>query len=271
MSGNRRAREPVPGCLFPGRFDLIVAAGDDEPVYRRATRPSPGNLYNRGMCGRYALTIAVPELAAALDARGDVSFGPHYNIAPTVAVPVLHRGGDGRLLSLMRWGLVPSWSKGPDGRYAMHNARIEGIAGKPAYRGPVRRQRCLIPASGWYEWQKVDGRKQPWFIARDDGAPLLFAGLWERWNGGDAPLWSCTIITGDASPALAHIHHRMPLTVRDGHEARWRDPAQSDADQAIDSLRCDGDIPDLAARPVSSHVNNARNDDPHCLEPLTDR
>ena len=165
---------------------------------------------------------------------------------------------------------MPAWSKGPDGRYAMHNARIEGIASKPAYRGPVRRQRCLVPASGWYEWQKIEGRKQPWFIARDDAAPVLFAGLWECWRGGETPLWSCSIITGEADATLAHIHSRMPLTVRSGREEAWLDPARTDAGDAIDCLQQDTAIAGLAPRPVSTHVNNARNDDPRCFEPLTD-
>lgn len=221
------------------------------------------------MCGRYALKTSLPELARRLGVTPTGELSPRYNIAPTQPVLVMRVDDDARRrLDVMRWGLVPSWSKGPDTRYAMHNARVEGITSKPAYRGPVRRRRCLVPADGWYEWQKVDSHKQAWFIGAADATPLCFAGLWDIWERDDGALGSCTILTTAAEPALAHIHPRMPVTAPESVWNAWLNRDLTDPVAAL-ALLADGDATTLKAYPVSSHVNNARNDDPSCLTPLT--
>ncbi len=219
------------------------------------------------MCGRYALRISVPDLARRLGVEPPADLAPRYNIAPTQPVPVLRAADGGRRLELMRWGLVPAWSKGPDGRYAMHNARLEGIAGKPAFRGPVRRRRCLVPADGWYEWQKLDGRKQPWLLQRPGGTPFCFAGLWDRWERDGEGLLSCAILTAPAAPAIAHLHDRMPVVAPDDAWEAWLDPALESAYEALRLLAVE-QPPEFETLAVSSHVNDARNDDPRCVEPL---
>lgn len=219
------------------------------------------------MCGRYVLRISVPELARTLGVEPLAEYAPRYNIAPTQKIPVLHAANGPRALRWMRWGLVPAWSKGPDARYAMHNARIEGITGKPAYRGPIRRQRCLIPASGWYEWQSHQGRKQPWLITHREHDLVCFAGLWDHWQKDGESIVSCSILTAAAAAPVDAVHNRMPIIAAPALWEQWLDPKNDNAQIALDSLvppHAEG----LHAIAVSSHVNNARNDDPHCLEPL---
>lgn len=219
------------------------------------------------MCGRYALRTSVPALARALGVELPADLAPRYNIAPTQPVAVLRGVHAQRAISMLRWGLVPAWSRGPDARYAMHNARREGLADKPAYRGPARRQRCLIPADGWYEWQALANRKQPWLVHRPEQQPFCFAGLWDRWESDQGALESCTIITAPADPAIAHLHARMPLIAPESIWDAWLDPQQLDAAQAL-ALLDEAARPALVTTAVSSHVNNARNDDPRCVEPL---
>ena len=209
----------------------------------------------------------MPELARLLGVEPPADLAPRYNIAPTQPVPVLRVRDGERRVALLRWGLVPAWSKGPDGRYAMHNARIEGIAGKPAYRGPVRHRRCLVPADAWYEWQKLEGRKQPWLIGRAGDEPFCFAGLWDAWTGPEGGLESCTILTAPAREDIAHIHPRMPLIAPPEAWDSWLDPGLTDPGAALEALAARQAVP-LAPRPVSSHVNNARNDDPRCAQTL---
>ncbi|MFT5449952.1 MAG: putative SOS response-associated peptidase YedK [Gammaproteobacteria bacterium] len=219
------------------------------------------------MCGRYALRTSVPELARTLGAEPLAECTPRYNIAPTQQVPVLHAAKGSRALHWMRWGLVPAWSKGPDARYAMHNARIEGVTGKPAYRGPIRRRRCLIPASGWYEWQNIQGRKQPWLITHRDQELVCFAGLWDHWQKDGESIVSCSILTAAALAPIDAVHSRMPIIAAPTEWDQWLDPKNDNAQAALDGLHpLHADA--LHAIAVSSHVNNARHDEPLCLEPL---
>jgi putative SOS response-associated peptidase YedK len=220
------------------------------------------------MCGRYALRTSLPELARRLGAAPPEDLAPRYNIAPTQPVLVLRAGDGARELGRMRWGLVPSWSRGPDSRYAMYNARIEGVADRPAYRSPMRRRRCLIPADGWFEWQAGAGGKQPWLLQRPDRAPFCFAGLWDRWEGGGEPIASCTILTAPAVPAIAEIHARMPVIAPAEAWEAWLDPAQVDPERAL-AVLTPGAPGQLEAVPVSRFVNDARHDEPRCTAPLS--
>lgn len=222
------------------------------------------------MCGRYALRITLPELAAALGigAPDDLAWQPRYNIAPTEQVLVVRMDDDGELrLTTARWGLVPAWSKGPDARYSMFNARLEGIASKPAFRAPVRRRRCAVPADGWYEWRKVDDGKQPYLLHTSNHAPMLLAGVWDRWQAPDGEsLDSCAILTTDASGPAREIHPRMPVVLGEAATARWLDPQMNDAAEAIASLDPSAEAALLETTKVSRYVNNARHEGPQCVE-----
>ena len=219
------------------------------------------------MCGRYALRTSVPELARTLGVEALVDLVPRYNIAPTQPVPAMHTAGGQRTLRWMRWGLVPSWSAGPDTRYAMHNARIENITSKAAYREPVRNKRCLLPVSGWYEWQKLKDRKQPWLIVHGEEPVICLAGVWEHWQRDGESITSCSILTTDARTPISDIHKRMPIVVPEQRWDAWLDPANNNATAALEVLQ---PAATSALRPiaVSAHVNNARNDDPNCMSGL---
>jgi putative SOS response-associated peptidase YedK len=194
-----------------------------------------------------------------------------FNIAPTqpiAAVRWLPDEGQ-RQLSLLRWGLVPSWAKDPAMGNRMINARAETVAEKPSFRAAFKRRRCLIPADGYYEWQKVGKRKQPYYFRMKDDRPFAFAGLWEQWSGGkgDAPepMETCTIITTEANELGRPIHDRMPVIVHPDEYAFWLDPRVEDRSR-LETLLRPYDPGEMMAEPVTTHVNNVRNDDPKCLE-----
>lgn len=214
------------------------------------------------MCGRYTLSTP-PELLAehfALDAV-PTGLDARYNIAPSQEVPVIVRvEGRGRHLERMRWGLVPGWAQDPSIGHRLINARAETAATKPAFRSAFRKRRCLIPADGFYEWQRIDRTKQPYWIARADGAPLAFAGLWEHWEAADGHtvIDSCTILTCAALPPVSQLHSRMPVILPPTAYTAWLDPARGpDALQAL--LQPTG-TDALQVRRVSREVNNPRND-----------
>ncbi|MDQ3107064.1 MAG: SOS response-associated peptidase, partial [Actinomycetota bacterium] len=200
------------------------------------------------MCGRFVATATPAELADYLSADEvrTETLAASWNVAPTDAVyAVAERRQDAstpiaadgdaagrRLLGSYRWGLVPFWAKDAKGGARMINARAESVETK--FRRTLERRRCLIPADGFYEWEKLaDGRKQPWFIHRADGAPMVFAGLWELWRPADAPddaepLRTCSIITTAANAALAPIHDRMPAVLSPPDWDLWLDRAVTD-------------------------------------------
>jgi putative SOS response-associated peptidase YedK len=170
----------------------------------------------------------------------------------------------------MRWGLVPSWAKDPAVGTRMFNARVEGVADKPAFRAAFKRRRCLIPADGFYEWQsREQGPKQPWYFYSASGKPLALAGLWERWTGprGDE-LSSCTIITSPATGPVKDVHERMPVIVEHDDFAAWLDPRIQDRailDRVIQGAEGTG----LRAHPVGREVNRTKNEGPALIRPLT--
>jgi len=225
------------------------------------------------MCGRYTLAAAVEIVAAQFDLpHTPATLTPRYNIAPGQAVAVVRCADDGvRCLDSLQWGLVPTWAKDPAIGRRLINARAETLATKPSFRDALRRRRCLIPADGFYEWRRLAGRKQPYWVTRADGRPFGFAGLWERWRGAEGQmLESCTIVTTTANASLTAIHHRMPLIVYPQHYGRWLDPARRDA-RALLALLGDGDCETLIARPVSTAVNNPRRDAPELIAPQPPR
>lgn len=217
------------------------------------------------MCGRYELHAPPAVIALAFGLASPPSLAPRYNIAPMQEVPVVRVNAAGqRELVHVRWGLVPRWAKDPSIAARLVNARGETLDDKPAFRTSYRRHRCLLPASGFYDWRPGGRGKQPVHVAMKDGAPFALAGLAERWLGPDGePLDTCTIVTTAANALLASIHERMPLIIAPDAYARWLDPAVADPAELIapypsEAMRC---------TPVSTRVNSVRHDDPSLIAP----
>lgn len=227
------------------------------------------------MCGRYTLKSDAAKLAEVFDARVEVALEPRYNIAPTQPVPVVRVFDEGgaagpRRLGLVRWGLVPSWADDVSIGNRMINARAETVASRPAFRAAVRYRRCLLPADGFYEWKKLDGRrKQPHLVRMADEEPFAMAGLWEHWQDASGnELESCCVLTTAANEMMASIHDRMPVVLDRSDYALWLDPRVQDAQRVTPLLR-PYPAERMMAIPVSTHVNNPRNEDPACVEPIT--
>ena len=220
------------------------------------------------MCGRYSLTASLQELAQRFEFDGDRDdFAPRYNVSPTQQVLTII-GGDTRRAGFMRWGLIPSWSKDGSSSRPLINARAETVAEKPTFRGSLKNRRCLVPADGFYEWQKVGDIKRPMRIVMRSGEPFAFPGLWSIWTdpeGNRIP--SCAIITTAANEVLKPIHHRMPVILAEGAEDIWLDTAIDDSDALTQLLE---PYPDdaLEVYEVSRLVNSASNDVPEVTTPV---
>jgi len=146
---------------------------------------------------------------------------PNFNVCPTTQISAVTKT-EGRRLVSMRWGFIPYWYKSPNDGPLLINARAETIAEKPAFREACRSRRCLIPATGFYEWTKTaDGKRLPWYIHAKDGSPVVFAGVWQVWDKGEAPVTSCAIVTTQANEEMSKIHHRMPVTLQPSQWALW--------------------------------------------------
>lgn len=228
----------------------------------------------RPVCGRYTSTTAPADLAAHFDADEVVAtdLGARYNVAPTDEVYAVARSSRGPTrLGSFRWGLVPFWAKDLSVGSRMINARAETVLEKPAFRRPLERYRCIIPADGFYEWQALPDRKkkQPWYIQRADGDVLAFAGLWSAWRpdeeSDEGRIVSCTILTTEANDAVAPIHDRMPVVLPPSAWAEWLDPANPDV-ESLHRLLVPSPSGLLTLRPVSEAVSDVRNDGPHLLD-----
>jgi putative SOS response-associated peptidase YedK len=233
------------------------------------------------MCGRYASARDARDLASAfgvddeaVEASGQDAAAeplpPSWNVAPTDPVRAVLQRDDRRLLKVLRWGLVPSWAKDAKGAARLINARRETVASKPAFRAAYARRRCLLPADGYYEWQVVDGRKQPWYLTSRDGEPLAMAGLYEVWSprrdaGPAERLWTCTVITTEAADDTGQIHDRTPLLVPRTEWGRWLDPELEDPGEHLLVPAVNGS---LDAWPVGAAVGNVRNDGPELVQPV---
>ena len=221
------------------------------------------------MCGRF-VQYSDPEIYASHFDLDDICQAtPRYNVAPTQPVLAIRGTDEGkRELVPLRWGLVPAWSKGPDNRYSMINARAETVKSKPAYRNAFKHRRCLIPAEGFYEWKAGKDGKTPFLIRRVGGEPFAIAGLWERWHApeGDS-IASCTIVVTDASELVRAIHDRMPVILQRKDFAAWLDPANTDADDLLAMLK-PADPASRTLYPVSRRVNSPGDDSPELLKPV---
>ena len=198
---------------------------------------------------------------------------PRYKIAPQQGnpknfIPIVRAGAEGTPeLAVVQWWLPPSWSKEPRVKFSTFNARIESVGTLASFRESLKKRRCLIPASGWYEWQELPAGNLPWFIHPCGDDLLLFAGLWDHWEREGEVVESCTIIVGPADESVRPFRDRAPYTVADGDIRAWLDPARQDADTALGLLR--PFAPEaVAAHRVGKRINSARNDDAKLMDAL---
>ena len=226
------------------------------------------------MCGRYRLSThphaLYEQFALEMENPDEREVPPRYNIAPTQPVLAVRARPDGRReLVLLHWGLIPGWAKDPAIGNRMINARAETVAEKPSFRNALRRRRCLIPADGFYEWKTTGrGPKQPFDIARSDGKPFAFAGLWEHWQGPNGEeIESCAIVTTEANALMRQIHARMPVVLAPEDYAAWLASEGGKADNVL-GLLAPRDWPGMRAQPVSTYVNNARHEGAQCIAPV---
>ena len=215
------------------------------------------------MCGRFAQRTPARVLARTFGVEVPETMA-RYNIAPTQEVLAVRQQAEGRVAVMLKWGLVPAWAQDASIGARLINARAETVADKPAFRAALKSRRCLIPASGFYEWLRAGTHKQPYYFRLRDDRPLAFAGLWERWG---AELETCTILTTAANPLVAATHDRMPVILRAEDYDLWLDESVHSRGQLTPLL-----VPYLAAemtaQPVSLYVNNPAHDDEQCLAAL---
>jgi len=222
------------------------------------------------MCGRYASARSVDDIASAFGIRDDrieAVAAADWNVAPTKDVTAVVDRGEGPTLTVLRWGLVPSWSDDPSAGARLINARLETAWERPAFRDALVSRRCLLPADGWYEWQtRPDGERQPHFLAPPDGRLLAFAGLWERWRDADGrALLTATILTGPAPDDLRAIHDRAPVVLPRDLWATWIDDAPRAEVGAALQPTAQGVV---VARPVRPDVGDVRANGPRLTEPI---
>lgn len=223
------------------------------------------------MCGRYTMHTDVDKLIEQLKLNFvEAELSPAYNIAPTQNVPVVVETDKGRVLKAFRWGLVPHWAKDLSIGNKMINARAETLAEKPSFRSLIKLHRCIIPADGFYEWQKSEGKtKTPYFIHRKNDEPFTFAGLWAEWKekGSDEPpIQTCTIITTSANELMEPLHHRMPVILPATSRGEWLNPDNEDKESLLELLAPYPDD-DMEAYAVSTKVNSPRNQGKELIVP----
>ena len=220
------------------------------------------------MCGRFALE-EIPN--GLLDVFGLASppWSPRYNLAPTDYSPVILDENGRTSLQALCWGLVPFWSRDKGIGAWLINARAETADEKPAFRAAFRHRRCLVPASGFYEWKREGRKRTPFYFSPPGAEPLVMGGLWEEWTGGDEIIRSFAILTSEANADMAPVHDRMPVILKSGDWARWLDPRVRRKSELADLLRpvADGF---LASRVVGSYVNKPGNEGAECLRAVGD-
>ncbi len=219
------------------------------------------------MCGRFTLRSPASVIAEQFSVFDVPELHARFNIAPSQVVPVV-RQAEARTLSMLRWGLVPSWAKDSAIGNSLTNARAETVASKPSFRAAFRRRRCLIVADGFYEWQRIEKHKQPYFIHRRDDRPFAMAGLWESWERGEGVLESCTIVTTEAKELMRPIHDRMPVILGEDDYAMWLDVNQEGGDALLGLLKpyvAGRGEDQMEAYTISTRVNSTRNNGPDLI------
>ncbi|MGR8942422.1 MAG: SOS response-associated peptidase [Gammaproteobacteria bacterium] len=216
------------------------------------------------MCGRFNMLATPEQLMQRFGLDQLPGYKISYNIAPGQKIlGIVQPEGNSLMAVSLDWGLVPSWAKDSKIGHSLINARAETLGDKPSFKAAYHKRRCLIPATGFYEWQKREDGKQAYHICREDRQLFAFAGLWEHWERGAETLYSCTIITTAANALMQSIHDRMPAIIDAGQYRLWLDPQQSR--QNLDALLANPAYEGMTLHPVSDRVNNPRHDDKHCL------
>jgi putative SOS response-associated peptidase YedK len=223
------------------------------------------------MCGRYRLSRRKQLVEEYFDTESDeAEWTPRYNIAPSQPVPVIRQNPKEprRELSLMRWGLIPSWAKDASVAARMINARSETAGTKPTFRDPLTNRRCLIPADGFYEWQRTGKVKQPYCFEVNDGELFAFAGIWDRWTDPNRnTVETFSILTTSPNAVTSAVHDRMPVILdRDSYDM-WLDPAMRDMTTASELLKPYDDQL-MRCYPISTRINHVANDDEECSSPV---
>lgn len=208
------------------------------------------------MCGRMAITMAHDAMGRLFDAAlaNDLPPVPSHNVCPTQTISACVPG-DRRLLRPMRWGLIPPWYKTPNGGPLLINARAETVADKPAFRQAVRERRCLVPASGFYEWERREGETPlPWYVTRADGSPMVFAAIWQDWGPPDARVSTCAVVTCAANAEMARVHDRLPVILEPPDWGLWL------GEEGVGAARLMAPAPDgsLRMHRVGTEVNSSR-------------
>ena len=218
------------------------------------------------MCGRFALARCPDEVTRLFDLAECADFTPRYNIAPTTDIPVIRRSPTNQnVLHLLRWGLIPHWSKDPTSGSRLINARSESLTEKPSFRSAFARRRCLIPADGFYEWDRQGTTKQPYYFTERNGELLAFGGLWESWTAPDGSLLRTTcIITTQATGEVALIHDRMPLMIQLQDVVAWLTGTPEEAQKLLRPAS----YGILRSWPVSRNVNRVQEEGPELIEPI---
>jgi putative SOS response-associated peptidase YedK len=219
------------------------------------------------MCGRFAITLPVDAMARLFEAvpANDLPSVPNYNVCPTTSVHAVRHDDGQRRLVPMRWGFIPHWYKAPGDGPLLINARAETLAEKPAFRAACRDRRCLIVATGFFEWTKTsDGARLPWYIHRRDDAPIAFAGIWQDWGNGDERVRTCAIVTTPANTAMGRIHHRMPLILGPEDWPLWL----GEAGKGAARLMRPGEEGALTAYRVDTAINSNRATGAELITPL---
>ncbi|WP_433869990.1 SOS response-associated peptidase [Saccharopolyspora sp. CA-218241] len=219
------------------------------------------------MCGRYAVRPDPAALAVEFEAidRTGGELAPDYNVTPTRTVPIVVDRGE-RSVRPVRWGYVPTWAKDAGSGPPMINARAESVTTKPSFADAAAKRRCLMPATGWYEWRPGDRRRQPYLCAHAGGDSLAMAAVFSAWWPPDSrtPLVTCAVVTTEAVGPLAEVHHRMPLVLPRDRWADWLDPARTEIGGLLEPAA--GMLDALEIRPVSTEVNAMRNNHPALLD-----
>jgi putative SOS response-associated peptidase YedK len=223
------------------------------------------------MCGRYRLSRRKQIIEEHFDSvSGEEDWSPRYNVAPTQPVPIIrqHPKEPRRELSLVRWGLIPWWAKDASGAARMINARCETAATLPAFRDAFKARRCIVPADGFYEWQKIGKTKQPYCFEVNDGELFAFAGLWERWKDADGKaLETCSILTTTPNSVTSSVHDRMPVILNPDAYDVWLDPGFVDVAASSELLK-PYQARLMRGYPVSTRVNHVTHDDAECAKPV---
>lgn len=218
------------------------------------------------MCARYNLRMTPQKLAQIFDTVREIEFRQRFNISPTQTVVAIRQEEGKRVPVNMRWGLVPMWSKGPKAGPPLINARGETVAEKPAFRTAFKKRRCLIPATGFYEWKTEGKAKFPFNIHLLEDEPFAFAGLWECWRGGSEPLESCTIVTTEAAGEMTKLHDRQPVILPREEWGVWHDPDLQEAEAVHALIRpWEGSLLFDAVDPA---INNSRNEGEQFFKPM---